>query len=156
MAMNMTVSSNLGMVAGPGLRGRWAAVRGRLERSPLGLHQLLFRLAIAGVFLRAGLQKAMSWESTLGLFRDEYRVPVLPPELAAMVATATEIGCSTLLVLGLMSRLATLPFLGMLATIQLFVYPGAWPEHLVWGSILVFLLTRGPGAVSLDRALGLE
>jgi putative oxidoreductase len=53
-------------------------------------------------------------------------------------------------------RLATLPMLGMLLTIQLFVYPQAWPEHLVWGSILLFLLTRGAGAVSLDRLLGLE
>ncbi len=61
-----------------------------------------------------------------------------------------------LLILGLASRLATLPMLGMLLTIQLFVYPQAWTEHLVWGSILLFLLTRGAGAVSLDRLLGLE
>ena len=61
-----------------------------------------------------------------------------------------------LLLLGLATRLATLPMLGMLMTIQLFVYPQAWPEHLVWGSILLFLLTRGAGAVSLDRLLGLE
>ena len=56
-----------------------------------------------------------------------------------------------LLILGLASRLATLPLLGMIVTIQLFVYPQAWPEHLVWGSILLFLLTRGAGA-ALDRS----
>jgi len=61
-----------------------------------------------------------------------------------------------LLVAGLASRLATLPILGMIMTIQLFVYPSAWPEHLVWGSILLFLLTRGPGAISIDRLIGLE
>src|SRR5262249_60132726 len=117
---------------------------------------LLFRLAIAGVFLRAGVGKVRSWESTIALFRDEYRVPVLPPEVAAAMASTVEIGCSLLLVLGLCTRLATLPMLGMLLTIQLFVYPDAWPEHLVWGSILLFLLTRGAGTVSMDRLIGLE
>jgi putative oxidoreductase len=72
------------------------------------------------------------------------------------MASTVEIGCSMLLILGLASRLATLPMLGMLLTIQLFVYPQAWPEHVVWGSILLFLLTRGAGAVSIDRLLGLE
>ena len=128
----------------------------RLAGFPLSLHQLLFRLAIAGVFLKAGLLKVMSWESTVSLFRDEYKVPVFPPEVAATMASTFEIGCSVLLVLGLASRLATLPLLGMLLTIQLFVYPSAWPEHLVWGSILLFLLTRGAGAISLDRLIGLE
>ncbi len=123
---------------------------------PPALHQLLFRLAIAGVFLRAGLQKARGWDTTLALFTDEYKLPGIPPEAAATLATCFELGCSTLLIFGLASRLATLPLLGMLVTIQLFVYPQAWPEHLVWGSILIFLLTRGPGAISLDRALGIE
>ena len=139
-----------------GLLARVRAVAAQLGRVPLAVHQLLFRLAIAGVFLRAGLDKVRSWETTVALFRDEYKVPMLPPEFAAVMASSVEIGCSLLLVFGLASRLATLPILGMLLTIQLFVYPQAWPEHLVWGSILVFLLTRGAGAISLDRALGLE
>ena len=126
---------------------------GQLARVPLALHQLLFRLGVASVFLKAGLIKASSWDSTVALFRDEYRVPVFPPEVMAALATTFELGCSTLLILGLGTRLATLPLLGMLATIQLFVYPDAWSEHLVWGSILLFLLTRGPGAVSLDRLI---
>jgi len=125
----------------------------RLVRVPMWLHQLLFRLGVASVFLRAGMTKASSWESTVGLFRDEYRVPVLPPELAATLATTFELGCSTLLILGLGTRLATIPLLGMIATIQLFVYPDAWPEHLAWGSLLFFLLARGPGAVSLDHLI---
>ena len=125
----------------------------RLAQVPLSLHQLLFRLSVASVFLRAGVIKASSWESTVGLFRDEYRVPGLPPEVAAVMATSFELTCSTLLIVGLATRLATLPLLGMITTIQLFVYPSAWPEHLVWGSILLFLLTRGPGAISVDHLI---
>ena len=138
---------------------RRSGVAGWLDRLacvPLSLHQLLFRLGVASVFLKAGLLKASSWESTLGLFRDEYRLPGFPPEIAALMATSFELTCSTLLILGLATRLATLPLLGMIATIQLFVYPSAWSEHLTWSSILIFLLTRGPGALSADRAIGLE
>lgn len=154
--MTNTMSPTASGAHTPGVIARVAAIGARLGRVPLAIHQLLFRLAIAGVFLHAGLDKVRSWESTVALFRDEYKVPVLPPELAAAMASTVEIGCSTLLILGLASRLATLPMLGMILTIQVFVYPSAWPEHLVWGSILLFLLTRGAGAVSLDRLLGLE
>jgi putative oxidoreductase len=126
---------------------RWA------ERVPLEVSQVLFRLAIAGVFLRAGLAKLASWEPTVALFRDEYKVPVLAPEVAAALATTFEIGCPLLLLLGLATRLATLPLLGMIAVIQLFVYPSAWPEHLTWASILLFLLTRGAGRFALDRVI---
>ena len=128
----------------------------RLGRLPPSICQLLFRLAIAGVFGRAGLTKIASWETTVQLFTDEYKVPVFPPEIAAMLATTFELVCSTLLIVGLATRLATLPLLGMIAVIQLFVYPHAWPEHLTWAALLLFLLTRGPGPISLDRALGLE
>jgi putative oxidoreductase len=125
-----------------------------LGKVPLSLHQFVFRLAIAGVFLRAGLAKTANWESTVVLFREEYRVPVLPPEVAAVMASSVEVGCSILLLVGLATRVATLPMLGMIATIQLFVYPQAWPEHVIWTSILVFLLTRGGGTLSLDHAIG--
>jgi putative oxidoreductase len=64
-----------------------------------------------------------------------------------------ELTIPILLFAGLATRLATLPFLGMLAVIQTFVYPNAWAEHLVWGSILMFLLTRGPGVFSLDYVI---
>ena len=125
----------------------------RLGRVPLSLHQALFRLAVAAVFLHAGLTKIASWEPTVALFREEYRVPVLPPVLAATLTAAFEVGCSALILVGLGTRIATLPLLGMIATIQLFVYPHAWPEHLVWASILLFLLTRGAGPISLDHVI---
>ena len=83
-------------------------------------------------------------------------MPVLSPEIAAMMSVTFELGCSTLLALGLATRLATLPLLGMLAVIQTFVYPNSWSDHLTWGSILLFLLTRGPGVISLDWLFGLE
>jgi putative oxidoreductase len=139
-----------------GFRARLATVTDVLQRLPLPLIQLLFRLAIAAVFLKGGLAKTANWMLTVQLFADEYQVPVLPPEIAAMLAVTFEFGCSALLVLGLATRLATLPLLGMLAVIQTFVYPNAWSDHLTWGSILLFLLTRGGGALSLDRLLGLE
>ena len=125
-----------------------------LEQFPVSVCHLLFRLAIAGVFFRAGLAKLASWETTVQLFHDEYKVPVFSPEIAAVLATAFELGCPLLLVAGLATRLATLPLLGMIAVIQLFVYPSAWPEHLTWASILLFLLTRGPGPISIDGVLG--
>ena len=139
-----------------GARGRIAWALQRLGRFPLPLLQLLFRVAIASVFLRAGLNKIASWELTVQLFADEYKVPVLPPDLAATMAASFEIGCSILLVAGLATRLATLPLLGMIAVIQTFVYPNAYAEHLTWASILFFLLTRGAGPWSVDRAIGLE
>src|SRR5262245_15823985 len=156
MATNSMLSSVAAAGPDTGLRTRLAAITAWLGRFPLTVHQLLFRMAIAGVFLKAGLNKVASWETTVALFRDEYRVPVLPPDVAAVMASSIEIGCSLLLLFGLASRLATLPLLGMILTIQLFVYPDAWPEHLVWGSILLFLLTRGAGSISLDRLLGVE
>lgn len=136
-----------------GLRLRWADLVALVGRVPLSLHQLLFRIAIAGVFLRAGLTKISSWESTVALFADEYKVPVLAPHLAAAMAATFEVGCSTLLLVGLGTRLAALPLIGMIMTIQLFVYPQAWSEHLVWGSILLMLLTRGGGVISLDHLI---
>jgi putative oxidoreductase len=139
-----------------GVRGRIAHAVGLAGRFPLSVLQLMFRLAIAAVFLRAGLNKVGSWELTVQLFADEYKVPVLPPEVAATLAATFEIGCSTLLILGLATRLATLPLLAMIGVIQTTVYPNAYAEHLTWASILLFLLTRGGGAWSLDRLVGLE
>jgi putative oxidoreductase len=143
-------------VPAAGVRGRIAHAVGVAGRFPLSILQLMFRLAVASVFLKAGLNKLASWELTVQLFADEYKVPVLPPEIAATLASTFEISCSVLLILGLATRLATLPLLGMILVIQTTVYPNAYAEHLTWGSILLFLLTRGGGAWSLDRVLGLE
>jgi putative oxidoreductase len=136
-----------------GRPARRERARGWIARVPFSLHQLLFRLAIAGVFLRPGLQKFWSWESTVALFADEYKVPVLAPALAAAMAATFEVSCSVLLIVGLATRVAALPLLAQIFVIQTFVYPNAWPEHLVWSSILLVLLTRGGGAASLDHLI---
>jgi putative oxidoreductase len=111
------------------------------------------RIGVGSVFFNAGLLKYRSWEFTVQLFRDEYRVPLLDPVIAARIAMVQELSIPVLLFLGLATRLATVPLLGMIAVIQIFVYPNAWTEHLVWSSILVYLLTRGPGALSVDSLI---
>src|SRR5215470_11978202 len=124
-----------------------------LGRFPASILQFLLRLSIAAVFWHSGMTKIASWDTTIALFRDEYMVPILPPEIAASLAATAELTCPVLLVAGLATRLATLPMLGMTFVIEVFVYPEQWIEHLMWASILVFILTRGPGALSLDHLI---
>ena len=135
------------------MRGRLLAMVRQLERFPLSIIQLAMRIGVGAVFFNAGLLKYNSWEFTVQLFRDEYKVPVLDPVMAAQIAMIQELTIPVLLFVGLATRIATVPLLGMIAVIQTFVYPNAWTEHLVWGSILVFLLTRGPGVLSVDHLI---
>ena len=135
------------------LRGLVEIVTARLGQFPLTLLQLVFRFGVASVFWKSGQSKIASWDTTILLFTNEYHVPVLSPQLAATLAASFELGCSTLIFFGLLTRLATLPLLGMVFVIQTFVYPENWVEHLTWAAMLLFLLTRGPGAISLDRLI---
>jgi putative oxidoreductase len=130
-----------------------AALLERLERFPLSLIQLAMRWGVGAVFFRSGLLKIDSWQFTIQLFRDEYKVPLLDPVLAAQAAAMVELGIPPLLFAGIATRLATLPLLGMIAVIQTFVYPNAWSDHLMWASALLLVLTRGPGAFSLDHVI---
>jgi putative oxidoreductase len=132
---------------------RLNALFARLERFPLSIIQLAMRIAVGAVFFKSGLLKVGSWEFAVQLFRDEYKLPLLDPALAAHIAATVELGVPPLLFAGLATRVATLPLLGMIAVIQTLVYPDAWTDHLLWGSILVFLLTRGPGAISADAVI---
>jgi putative oxidoreductase len=125
-----------------------------LDCFPPSILQLMFRVAIAAVFWSSGLTKIASWDTTIALFRDEYMVPLLPPELAAVMSATFELSCSALIVVGLATRLATLPLLGMTFVIEVFVYPEYWSMHLMWTTVLLFLLTKGPGAFSLDHYAG--
>ena len=129
---------------------RLDATRAWLARFPLSFIQLAGRIGVGATFFKAGLLKYQSWEFTVRLFQEEYRVPLLDPAVAARIAMVQELTIPILLFLGLATRLATLPLLGMIAVIQTFVYPNAYNEHLVWGAILVLLLTRGPGVFSVD------
>ena len=133
-----------------GLRQQFVATREWLARFPLSILQLGMRFGVGAVFFNSGLLKINSWEFAIKLFEDEYKVPLLDPTLAAQLAAFNELVFPIFLFLGLATRLATLPMLGMVLVIQTLVYPNAWPDHLMWGSMLLFLLTRGPGVFSLD------
>lgn len=138
-----------------------------LERIPHSLIALLGRFSIAAVFWKSGQTKIeglvldpiggefqFGWprlaESTLPLFQDEYGLPLLPPEVAAYAATAAEHVFPALLLVGLGTRLSAFALLMMTLTIQLFVYPSAYPTHGVWATVLLYLLARGGGDYSLD------
>lgn len=128
---------------------------------------LLGRFSVAAIFWKSGQTKIqgfsldiVSGEIQLGmprladavvdLFRDEYRLPLLPPELAAIMAAWAEHVFPALILLGLATRFSALALLAMTATIQVFVYPDAYPTHGVWAAVLLFLVARGPGPLSLD------
>ena len=143
-----------------GLRGRWNAGADLLTRLvPDDLLALASRIAIAAIFLLSGRTKVEGFltltDSAYELFRTEYKLPLLPPELAAHLAAYAEHLFPLLLVLGLFTRLSALSLLGMTLVIQLFVYPSAWPTHLSWAALLLYLVGRGAGKLSLDRLLRL-
>lgn len=123
------------------------------NRIPQDLIALLARIAIGTVFLRSGLLKLDGWSdgTTLALFREEYQLPLLPPELAAYAATAAELLLPPLLIAGLLTRFAALGLLGMTLVIQIFIYPNAFDTHGTWAVCFLFLMKYGAGALSLDR-----
>lgn len=118
---------------------------------------LVARFGIAGVFFLSGRTKVDGilhiTDGTYELFRTEYALPLIPPEIAAVAATWSEHLFSILLVLGLATRFSALALLGMTLVIEIFVYPDAWPTHLSWAAILLPLIFRGGGAWSLDAIL---
>jgi putative oxidoreductase len=124
-----------------------------LDRVPYAVLAIPLRVAVATVFWNSAMTKLADWNATLSLFTDEYQVPLLPPEFAANLALDIELTTSILLVLGLLTRIAALVLLGMTAVIEIFVYPQAWPTHIQWAAMLLILLCRGAGALSLDHLL---
>jgi len=126
---------------------------GALERVPYSLLAIPLRLAVATVFWNSGTTKLANWDATLQLFEDEYKVPLLSPDLAAHLGASIELATPVLLVLGLATRPAALVLLGMTAVIELFVYPEAWPTHIQWAAMLLILLCRGAGGLSVDHWL---
>ena len=136
----------------------WLEAGRRLaERIPYSIVALVARLAVANVFWRSAQTKIDGVfevkDSTFYLFSEKYQVPILPPDIAAYIATYQELVGSVLLVVGLATRLTALAFVGMVAVIQIFVYPSGWPDHLLWFALLFLLVARGPGAISLDHLI---
>lgn len=119
-----------------------------LNHIGMSLLILLMRLWIAKIFWYSGMTKITDWQSALFLFREEYKVPLIPPEIAAYLATAAELTCPILLVIGLATRFATLPLLCMTAVIQ-FTYLN-FIDHAYWAMLLATILMYGPGVLSLD------
>ena len=136
------------------LANSYARITAALDAVSWSILVLPMRLAAFSVFWRSGQIKLADWDSTLGLFRDEYRVPVLPPDIAAYMATTMELGCSTLILIGLATRFAALGLVGMIAVIQTFVYPNAWPDHIQWLAFLIPIVVRGAGKFSVDAGIG--
>jgi len=105
------------------------------------------------VFWNSAMSKLANWATATELFREEYKVPLLPPEVAAYMAVSIELTAPVLLMPGLATRPVALVLLGMTAVIEIFVYPQAWPTHIQWAAMLLVLLCRGAGAWSLDHLL---
>ncbi len=139
-----------------------------LSRIPHSFIAFIGRFSIAAVFWLSGQTKVEGlainlvsgefqpgWpqlsDSALDLFRTEYALPLLPPELAALMAATAEHVFPVLLLLGLANRFSALGLLGMTAVIEIFVYPDAYPTHGTWATILLYLVARGPGVFSLDH-----
>ena len=143
------------MISLPALYDR--AVRRASALLPDALLLLIGRLGIAAVFFASGRTKVDGLlhitDGTYDLFRTEYALPLIPPEIAAVAATWSEHLFSILLVLGLATRFSAAALFMMTLTIEIFVYPDAWPTHLSWAAILLPLIARGGGSWSLDRAL---
>jgi len=147
------------------------AVLELFERIPHSLIALLGRFSIAAVFWKSGQTKIegfaidllggesqLGWprlaESTIPLFQEEYKLPLVPPEIAAYAAATAEHLFPLLLLIGFGTRFSALALLVMTLTIQVFVYPSAYPTHGVWATVLLYLLARGPGRFSVDHWLG--
>lgn len=141
-----------------GLRGTWNTLAEWLTR--VMTHDALAfvnRVAIAAIFFLSGRTKVDGWltvnDSAYALFRDEFKLPLIPPEMAANAAAWAEHLFPMLLVMGLFTRMAALALLGMTLVIQVLVYPDAWPTHLSWAGLLLYLVGRGGGRLSLDQIL---
>lgn len=157
-----------GTIAWPAILLRRAiALFGRIPHS---LIALIGRFSIAAVFWKSGQTKVQGFaldivtgefqfglprlsDSVVELFRDEYRLPWLPPELAATAAAFAEHVFPVLILVGLATRVSALALLGMTLTIQLLVYPDAYPTHGVWAAVLLFIIARGPGIFSIDHLI---
>jgi putative oxidoreductase len=146
----MTMITQTSMTHRGGIAGLYSSILERLNALPLSLVQLISRLAVAHVFWQSSQSKLASWPVTVQLFAQEYRLPVLDPGVAAILATTAELSGCVLVFLGLFSRLAALMLLGVIATIQLLVYPQNWPDHVLWTAPLLLILARGAGVISLD------
>jgi putative oxidoreductase len=139
----------------------WNFIQSKLD-SLAAIANLVARLYIAKIFFYSGLSKFQDWETTLYLFRDEYQVPLLSPEVAATIGTAGELGLAVLLAVGLFTRFAAtgLFVLNIVAVASYYDAlkdsPAAMQDHLEWGLLLALLLTTQVQKLTLDHTLALR
>jgi putative oxidoreductase len=127
------------------------------ESIPYALIAVIARVAPAAVFWQSGQTKLEGWhvsDNAIYLFREEYRLPLIDPVIAAHLAAFAEHFFPILLVVGLATRFAALALLGMTLVIEIFVYPDAWPTHGTWAACFLLLMAQGGGAWSLDHLIG--
>lgn len=174
--MNTTATSTARSGLGESAAGASSIARligvaiGLFERIPNTLIAFIARFSIAAVFWNSGQTKVqgfvvnlvsgefkLGWpslsDSALALFQDEYKLPFIPPELAAPMAATAEHVFPLLILIGLGTRFSALALLAMTLVIQLFVYPGAYATHGTWAAVLLYLMARGPGSLSVDHLL---
>lgn len=150
-SFNMTTPKNAASI--PDLIDR---INGLFARIPDDFIALLGRISMGAIFWLSGQTKVNGFslsENALELFREDYKLPLVDPIVAATLAAIAEHVFPVLLIVGLATRFSAAALLGMTLVIQLLVYPGAWPTHGVWASVLLFLIARGPGFVSLDHLI---
>ena len=152
------------------LDGTIRTLIGLFSRIPDSLIAFMGRFFIASVFWKSGQTKVQGFavdiisgefqfgvprlsDSVVALFRDEYRLPIVPPELAAPMAAFAEHLFPVLILIGLATRFSAVALLVMTLTIQLLVYPDAYPTHGLWATVLVFLIAKGPGVFSVDHVI---
>lgn len=158
MQTTPTTKNESNGILGP-LAPLWNRITDLMARAtPHCLLALINRIGIASIFWISARTKVEEGtftikSSTYFLFSEEYNLPLLPPEFAAQMATIAEHTFPILLVLGLMTRLSAVALLGMTGVIQIFVYPEAWPTHLTWAGLMLYLVGRGGGTLSLDHLL---
>lgn len=119
-----------------------------LEIYGLPILLLFIRIWMAKIFWYSGLTKISNWPATLFLFKEEYKVPFIPYEIAAYISTFFELGCPILLIVGFATRFATLPMIAMTVVIELTYTHSV--EHYYWGMLFILILLHGPGRLSLD------
>lgn len=132
---------------------------GQAARLPWSVPALVARLMPALIFWASARTKVDGFsiaDSTWWLFENEYALPFIPSALAAVLATLAEHIFSVCLALGFATRLSAAALLGMTLVIQIFVYPDAWATHGLWIACFLVLIAKGPGAISLDRVLGID
>ena len=130
----------------------WSVVTQALNAAQ-PLAALAARVYLAQVFFLSGLTKIRDWETTLLLFTEEYKVPLLSPQLAAISGTAGELVLPVLLLIGLAGRFSALGLsvVNAVAVVSLAdIAPAALQQHITWGVLLAALAVYGVGKWSVD------